>query len=91
MLYPNLENLRKWLIANKLSLNVAKTEFILIGSKPMIKSISNKQPNISIYICVILPRVCVCVCYVCVSIIMVFKNLDQLCKISLKSLLRDVK
>ena len=32
-----LENLRKWLIANMLSLNVAKTEFILIGSKPMIK------------------------------------------------------
>ena len=24
----DLENLRKWLIANKLSLNVAKTEFI---------------------------------------------------------------
>ena len=44
----DLENLRKWLIANKLSLNVAKTEFILIGSKPMIKSISNRQPNIVI-------------------------------------------
>ena len=44
----DLENLRKWLIANKLSLNVAKTEFILIGSKPMIKSISNRQPNIII-------------------------------------------
>ena len=29
----DLENLRKWLIANKLSLNVAKTEFMLIGSK----------------------------------------------------------
>ena len=26
----DLENLRKWLMANKLSLNVAKTEFILI-------------------------------------------------------------
>ena len=33
----DLENLRKWLIANKLSLNVAKTEFTLIGSKSMIK------------------------------------------------------
>ena len=33
----DLENLRKWLIANKLCLNVAKTEFILIGSKSMIK------------------------------------------------------
>ena len=29
------ENLRKWLVANRLSLNVAKTEFILIGSKPI--------------------------------------------------------
>ena len=44
----DLENLRKWLIANKLSLNVAKTEFMLIGSKPMIKSVSNSQPNIEI-------------------------------------------
>ena len=44
----DLENLRKWLIANKLSLNVAKTEFMLIGSKPMIKSISNAQPNVII-------------------------------------------
>ena len=35
----DLENLRKWLIANKLSLNVAKTEFMLIGSKPMIKNL----------------------------------------------------
>ena len=38
----DLENLRKWLIANKLSLNVAKTEFILIGCKPMIKSLNLK-------------------------------------------------
>ena len=44
----DLENLRKWLIANKLSLNVAKTEFILIGSKPMIKNISGSHPNIFI-------------------------------------------
>ncbi len=44
----DLENLRKWLIANKLSLNVAKTEFILIGSKPMIKKISVSHPNIFI-------------------------------------------
>ncbi|CAB4036019.1 Hypothetical predicted protein, partial [Paramuricea clavata] len=41
-------DLEKWLIANKLSLNVTKTEIILIGSKPMIKSISNRQPNIII-------------------------------------------
>jgi hypothetical protein len=43
-----VEKLRKWLIANKLSLNVAKTEFILIGSKQMIKSISNLQLNVKI-------------------------------------------
>ena len=36
----DLENLRKWLMANKRSLNVAKTEFLLIDSKPMITSIS---------------------------------------------------
>ena len=44
----DLEKLRKWLIANKLSLNVAKTEFMLIGSKQMIKSISNLQLNVKI-------------------------------------------
>ncbi len=44
----DLENLRKWLISNKLSLNVAKTEFMLIGSKPMIKKISDSHPNIFI-------------------------------------------
>ena len=44
----DLECLSKWLIANKLNLNVAQTEFMLISSKPMIKSISNQQPNIVI-------------------------------------------
>ena len=44
----DLENLRKWLIANKLSLNVAKPEFMLIGSKQMVKNISNFQPNVVI-------------------------------------------
>ena len=45
----DLENLRNWLMANKLSLNVGKTEFMLIGSQRMIKdshqsiSIENKQ------------------------------------------------
>ena len=41
----NLEDLRKWLIANKLSPYVAKTEFILIGSKPILTKISNELPN----------------------------------------------
>ena len=44
----DLENLRKWLTANKFSLNVAKTEFMLIGSKPMIKNISASHPNVFI-------------------------------------------
>ena len=44
----DLENLRKWLIANKLSLNVAKTEFMVIGSKQMLKTISNWQPKVKI-------------------------------------------
>ena len=44
----DLENLRKWLMANKLSLNVAKTEFMLIGSKPMITNISDFHLNIKI-------------------------------------------
>ena len=35
----DLENLRHWLIANKLSLNVAKTEFILIGSPQMLRNV----------------------------------------------------
>ena len=41
----DLENLRNWLMANKLSLNVAKTEFMLIGSERMIKHF---HPNIII-------------------------------------------
>ena len=43
----DLERLRKWLITNKLSLNVAKTEFMLIGTKPMLNKISDKQPLIN--------------------------------------------
>ena len=44
----DLENLRNWLMANKLSLNEAKTEFMLIGSPQMIRNASNSQPNILI-------------------------------------------
>ena len=44
----DLENLRHWLIANKLSLNVAKTEFMLIGSPQMLRNVSNYQANILI-------------------------------------------
>ena len=44
----DLENLRHWLIANKLSLNVAKKKFMLIGSPQMLRNVSNYQANISI-------------------------------------------
>ena len=44
----DLENLRNWLTANKFSLNVAKTEFMLIGSPQMIRNVSNSQPVILI-------------------------------------------
>lgn len=44
----DLENLRKWLQANKLSLNVAKTEFLLIGSKSFLRSRLDRQPDIFI-------------------------------------------
>ena len=44
----DMQSLQKWLIANKLSLNVAKTEYLLIGSHQKLKTISNNQPSISI-------------------------------------------
>jgi hypothetical protein len=44
----DLESLRKWLTANKLSLNVAKTEFQIIGTKPMLKKASAQHLKINI-------------------------------------------
>jgi hypothetical protein len=44
----DLEMLRKWLRANKLSLNVAKTEFQIIGTKRMLKKASAQQLKIHI-------------------------------------------
>ena len=44
----DLENLKRWFIANKLSLNVAKTEFMVNRSKQMIRSISDLQLNVKI-------------------------------------------
>ena len=35
----DLMNVRTWLASNKLSLNIAKTEYILIGSRPKINNI----------------------------------------------------
>ena len=36
-----LNNLNKWLISNKLTLNTAKTEFMLIGSRQKLSTLSN--------------------------------------------------
>ena len=44
----DLENLRKWLTANKLSLNVAKTEYQLIGTKQNLKKVLDQKPIIHI-------------------------------------------
>ena len=43
-----LANINEWLVANKLSLNVAKTEFMLIGCKQMLNSVNNTTLNIQI-------------------------------------------
>ena len=40
-------NLNKWLISNKLTLNTAKTEFMLIGSRQKLSTLSS-QPELSI-------------------------------------------
>ena len=44
----DLEDLRMWLLANKLSLNVTKTEFMVIGSHQKLKQTGNYQPAIKI-------------------------------------------
>ena len=41
VLNDELKSLQKWLISNKLSLNVAKTEFMLIGSRQKLKTLDN--------------------------------------------------
>ena len=38
-----LDCLNKWLQGNKLSLNVVKTQAIVIGSQPNLKKIANKK------------------------------------------------
>ena len=37
----DLDNLNNWLISNKLTLNTAKTEFMLIGSRQKLSTLSN--------------------------------------------------
>ena len=43
-----LRNLNCWLITNRLSLNIAKTEFMAIGSNQRLHALSNNQINIEI-------------------------------------------
>ena len=43
----DLGNLNKWLFSNKLTLNTAKTEFMLIGSRQKLSTLSS-QPELSI-------------------------------------------
>ena len=43
----DLNNVKAWLSLNKLSLNIAKTEYILIGSRPKICSI-DVRPTVKI-------------------------------------------
>ena len=43
----DLANLNKWLISNKLTLNTAKTEFMLIGSRQKLSTLSS-EPELSI-------------------------------------------
>jgi predicted DNA-binding helix-hairpin-helix protein len=35
----DLDNIRKWIISNKLILNIGKTEYMIIGSKPTLDTI----------------------------------------------------
>ena len=44
----NLGNLNKWLISNKLNLNTAKTEFMLIGSRQKLSTLSSQLAELSI-------------------------------------------
>ena len=39
-LSQDLSNINRWLISNKLTLNMTKTEFILIGSRQKLNSLS---------------------------------------------------
>ena len=44
----DLGNLNKWLISNKLTLNTAKTEFMLIGSRQKLSTLSSQLAELSI-------------------------------------------
>ena len=43
-----LVNLNRWLIANKLSLNIAKTEFMVIGSRQRLATFDNHELRVTV-------------------------------------------
>ena len=43
MLNKDLENIHKWLIANRLSLNVDKTEYMIVGTHSKLLNIGNNS------------------------------------------------
>ena len=45
-LNEDLLNISKWLIANKLTLNITKTEFMLIGSRQKLNTLTTYLPCI---------------------------------------------
>ena len=49
-LNEDLLNISKWLIANKLTLNMTKNEFMLIGSRQKLNAWHSRKPSINIKI-----------------------------------------
>jgi hypothetical protein len=48
LMNSSLINLNRWLIANKLSLNIAKTEFMIIGSRQRVATFNNYELSVSV-------------------------------------------
>ena len=44
----DLENLNHWLVANRLSISVTKTEFMVIGSHQRVRASGNEEINVEI-------------------------------------------
>ena len=43
----DLEKLSKWLVSNRLTLNATKTEFMLIGSRQRLSTLSDTQKRLT--------------------------------------------
>ena len=43
-----LVNVRDWLVRNKLSLNVSKTEFMVMGTRPRLAAVKDREVNVDI-------------------------------------------